>query len=364
MTAMAPLSSTTAEAREPTDPRRNALALFTAGLWVATCVILTLQYWGAKPTHIVELQLRRVAMCLFGAGLCWGMAVLLDRARRHAITRRALIAGVLSVVACVIYAWTNHYLFYVFRPWWGRQMSIWYLLDTCRVAFGSFLAWAAVYLAIASEREAAREHRDAVQTERLLAEARHRMLRYQLDPHFMFNTLNALSALILQGDGERAERMVLALSRFLRISLDQRQRDRIPLIEDVAALREYVAIEEVRFGDRLQFREALAPEVETALIPTLLFQPLVENAIKHGVARTTGAVTVAVAARREGETLVVSVEDDAQTTVAATVRLGIGLGNLEQRLEAAYPGRNRMTFGALHPHGFRVELRLPLDSRG
>src|SRR5262249_14416448 len=136
-------------------------------------------------------------------------------------------------------------------------------------------------------------------------------LRYQINPHFLFNTLNALSSLILQGDNARAERMVLSLSNFLRVSLENAPGDRLTLAEELAAQRQYLAIEQERFGERLNLGVSVPADLQDALVPGLILQPLIENAVKYGVARTRRSVAVEITAEAQDGTLTVSVRDDA-----------------------------------------------------
>jgi LytS/YehU family sensor histidine kinase len=203
-----------------------------------------------------------------------------------------------------------------------------------------------------------------VEAQALAAESQNQMLRNQINPHFLFNTLNALSSLILQKDAERAERMVLSLSNFLRASLEQAPRDKITLAEEMTVLRQYLAIEQERFGDRLVLRETLPAGLRTALVPGLILQPLIENAVKYGVARTARPVTIEIAAEAQEERLVVSVRDDALPDMAEKPQtLGVGLENVRRRLEVLYGAAGGLTFGPRPDRGFAATIELPLERR-
>ena len=189
------------------------------------------------------------------------------------------------------------------------------------------------------DEEAREQNLRLVEAQALAAESQNQMLRYQINPHFLFNTLNALSSLILQKDFDRAERMVLSLSNFLRASLEKAPGDKITLADELTAQRQYLAIEQERFGDRLRLAETAPPELPDALVPGLILQPLIENAVKYGVARTTRPVRVEIVAEARGDgALRVTVRDDAVADIAERSRqtLGVGLENVRRRLAVLY----------------------------
>jgi LytS/YehU family sensor histidine kinase len=163
-------------------------------------------------------------------------------------------------------------------------------------------------------------------------------LRYQLNPHFLFNALNSISALIVTHRNEDAERMTDKLSSFLRSSLNADPGELIPLEEELSLTEEYLDIEGVRFGDRLEVAVDCSPAACEALIPSFLVQPLVENAIKHGVARTRDATRIDIKGGIEDGTLKIRVSNcvSGEQTGPAPVSGGVGLANVRRRLEAVY----------------------------
>jgi LytS/YehU family sensor histidine kinase len=234
------------------------------------------------------------------------------------------------------------------------------------VLWWSFIAWCAIVFALSYDEEAREHALRLVEAQALAAESQNRMLRYQINPHFLFNTLNALSSLILQGDTVRAERMVLSLSNFLRVSLESAPSDRITLAEELEAQRQYLAIEQERFGERLVFRESVPPALEDALAPGLILQPLIENAVKYGVARTRKPVTIEISAETDGQRLKVQVRDDANPDPGEAAKpqtLGVGLANVRRRLEVLYGEAGRLTAGARPGGGFEAVVELPLERR-
>jgi signal transduction histidine kinase len=176
----------------------------------------------------------------------------------------------------------------------------------------------------------------ASQLEARLAETRLQLLRMQLHPHFLFNTLNTIAEL-LHEDAEAADRMIAGLSDLLRATLDAGDVDEVDLESELALLARYIEIQRARFGNRLQVRIHAGPAERGGLVPFLVLQPLVENAIRHGVAARVEAGRIDIRATRRGGTLVLDVEDDGPGLEdAERVRAGVGLGNTRARLAALY----------------------------
>ena len=188
-------------------------------------------------------------------------------------------------------------------------------------------------------------------------------LKLQLQPHFLFNTLNAITALIHR-DPPRAERMVSGLSELLRVSLGSAGDQEIPLARELEVLQHYVDIQQVRFEDRLTVAVDAPPDIQRALVPNLILQPLVENAIRHGLSGRAAAGHVDIVARRAGPRLVVTVEDNGVgETDPANRREGVGLGNSRARLRQLYGDDQRFVAGGT-AHGFRVVVEVPYHVDG
>lgn len=183
-------------------------------------------------------------------------------------------------------------------------------------------------------------------------------LKLQLQPHFLFNTLNAITAL-LHRDAGRAERMVSGLSELLRVSLGSAGEQEVTLARELEVLRHYVDIQMVRFQDRLSVAIDAPSEVDHALVPNLILQPLVENAIKHGLSSRAAAGRIEVIARRDGDRLLLSVRDDGiGESELVPRREGVGLANARARLASLYADAHRLEAGNAHP-GFRVTIEIP-----
>ncbi len=210
------------------------------------------------------------------------------------------------------------------------------------------------------ERQLADARARAAEAEAAATAARLAALRYQLNPHFLFNTLNAVSSAVITGRSAEAEAMLERLAEFLRVTLAADPAGLTPLEDEFATLQAYLEIESVRFRDRLGVEFSCPPELRQALAPSFLLQPLIENAIKHGVSRTTRPVTVRLEAARDGDDLVILVEDDAEAAGEAAHGAGVGLLNVRQRLEVLYGPRGVLQTTA-RERGFLALVRLPLQ---
>ena len=221
--------------------------------------------------------------------------------------------------------------------------------------------WATVGLVHAerSSREAAEREQAAARLEASLSEARLSALRDQIDPHFLFNTLNSVSVLALRGDPEGVTRVVAALGNLLRRSLDGGRAQEVPLADELAMLEHYLEIQAIRFGDRLTIEREIEPAAREVLVPSMLTQPLVENAVHHAVAPTPGPARIAIHARRDGDSLLLEVADSGPGFAGAAPAEGIGLGNTRARLAQLYGTRHALEFGPAPEGGARVMVRLP-----
>ncbi len=240
----------------------------------------------------------------------------------------------------------------------------WMLSKTTDFDLLVYLSVVGLDAALRYSRQVREEALRASQLEAQLAQAQLHLLRSQLRPHFLFNTLHAISAL-MHRDVNAADRMVGQLSELLRASLDRDERHEVTLSEELELLAPYLDIERTRFSDRLQVEVDVAPDARDALVPPLLLQPLVENAIRHGIAPRRGPGRVWVRAARAGERLSVEVRDDGVGPPSAGLeglREGIGLGSTRARLEKLYGASQALTVEANAPRGFTVSLSLPYRS--
>lgn len=206
--------------------------------------------------------------------------------------------------------------------------------------------------------------RAVARAQALAYDAQLRMLHYQINPHFLFNTLNAISSLVLENRNEQAENMLLRLAGFLRYSLDRKPTELAKLSAELEAQRKYLEIEQTRFEDKLKVRFTIEPGLENARLPSLILQPILENAIKYAITPRAEGGSIEVSAFAENGLLRIRIDDDGPglpTESAPRRRQGVGLANARERLELIYAGRAGLSASNREPAGCRVELWLPLE---
>ena len=183
-----------------------------------------------------------------------------------------------------------------------------------------------------------KEKQNALKATTMAHQAHIKMLRYQLNPHFLFNTLNAISTLILMKNNATAEKMVTRLSDFLRYSLDNDPIKRVPMAQEIQALRLYLDIEKVRFDDRLSVQWEIEPRCEGALVPSMILQPLIENSIKYAISKMSSGGTISISARVFANDLLIDVADNGPGAEIKDGKLtrenGVGLPNIRERLQS------------------------------
>ncbi len=278
----------------------------------------------ALPVHVAGA----FALCLGWASLGLLLGVALQRYPAQGPLPQAYLSWILTSV-----------------PW---SVFMYFTVLGCVHAFRYFLE--------ARERE--------LQASRLtaqLAEARLGALRMQLNPHFLFNSLNALLVLVRDGNQRDAARVLELLGDVLRQALRSNQPNEVPLSEELAFIEQYLAIEQVRFSDRLDVRWRIDEAAREALVPGFVLQPLVENAIKHGVAKRADAGKIEIAARASGNRLQLSVRDDGVGFASpALAEEGIGLSNTKERLRTMYGAQASLALNSPAGGGAEVVLTLPL----
>ena len=232
------------------------------------------------------------------------------------------------------------------------------------IALGRYfllLAWAGLYFALGYAEHARAAERREGEHRRAAKAAELRSLRYQVNPHFLFNTLNSLSALVLTGKTQAAETMIQTISTFYRRSLAGDPSADVPLEEELRLQRLYLEIEGVRFPDRLRIAYAIPEALESACVPGMILQPLVENSVKYGVAPVSRPVTITLSAREEHGRLVLTVADDGPGAPpdASGAGWGIGLQNVRDRLAARF-GSDASVLSGVTGNGYATIIRIPL----
>jgi len=233
-----------------------------------------------------------------------------------------------------------------------------------RLALDVLLYWSLVGVCqgIRNFRISQERERRAAELEARLTSAKLQALRMQINPHFLFNTLNSIAALVYVNP-RAADEMLGDLSELLRRSLDSMEEQEIPLAQELEFIGAYISIEQKRFGERLRVEQSVPDELMKALVPALILQPLVENAIRHGIEPRRGPGLVSIEAKQEDKHLHLIVRDDGRGLPGAdlnsSVRRGIGLANIQARLQGLYGQDQSFSFGRAEPQGCRVDIRLP-----
>lgn len=352
------------------EDKRRLFWLLQLGGWSswAATFYLGILVWGEVPDdYYLYLPVIAAIGLLFTLILRWIYRATWERS----IGTRAF--AVLGASYCAGVAWIlcRSVLFFNLFPEELEKMN-----DRSSMHLGSYFAnslsgvwvmlvWSALYFGIKYYLLSQEEKQRYLKALSMAHEAQLKMLRYQLNPHFLFNTLNAISTLILDKETQLANSMVMKLSRFLRYSLDNDPMQQVTVAEEIDSLKLYLDIEKVRFAERLTLHFSVSPAAEQALMPSLLLQPLVENSIKYAVSQSVGGGSIAVSASIEGDRLQLIVADDGPGLDLRQGRLprggGVGLANTRERLAQLYGNRQSFRLTSTEPHGLTITIQLPIS---
>lgn len=342
-----------------------------AALAIVVSTLFAAQYWAQRQLYLPDRDLRLV---LVDAYTRWPLYALLVPAvawmvgrfplTRPWLPRRVALHVLAAIGFSILHSVGTGVVFRILHVY-PRQDSIGEAIS--RITLNYFGLDVAMYGAIAGIFHAVRYQRDIGERDRLtaslnarLTEARLDRLRAQLDPHFLFNTLNAVSTLAVTGERQRIVATLSALGDLLRVTLDASLPQEIALAHELAILDRYLAVQHLRFGDRLTVRRAIADDVLDALVPSMLLQPLVENALQHGIERRPGPGSVTITAERRAASLRLRIEDTGPGIAAEHARRdGIGLTNTRMRLTELYGDVHGLTIGNAPDGGAFVEVVLP-----
>ena len=339
---------------------RNWLAILCG--WTALALFFAV---SASLTYLSTGRPGSWAMSIRRSLLEWWLWALLTPivvwlARRYPLDRRSLWRpALIHIAAGVPLAFLKIAAERAMFAWMTGIWTYW-LVSTLALQFFVYCAIvAAAHGVVYYERSRERDHLAA-----RLTDVRLQLLSMQLQPHFLFNTLNTIAELVHE-DPDAADYMITGLSDLLRRTLELGPRQEIPLDAELDLLERYLDIQRARFGERLRVAIAVSDDARAASVPVLLFQPIVENAIRHGLAERLASGRIDITARREGDRLVVTVTDDGTgvgTPVEAS-RERVGLGNTRARLEALYGLEQRLELTEAPERGARVLLEIPFRTR-
>ena len=351
----------------------RTVLLMTIALWAVHFGILIGRSAATGTLTGLDITLVRVGVALAGMASTFGLYALLRRRMLSAL-RRFFIAALLSLPISLILAFLNETSWLLVTDYYGRAYGtspagvlsnpspfVSETVFTAATFIWIYVCWCALSVGSVSAAEVRERDRLLASAEAATHEAQLMALRFQLNPHFLFNTLNTLSGLVALDRKDAAESMFLNLSQLLRHSLSGEPSQLTTLAEEVELQLRYLDIEKVRFAERLQIQVAIAPGCEAALVPPFLLQPLVENAIKHGVAPSEAPVTVTIRAMPAGSHLVVAVENGGSPGGRSPEPdgFGIGLANVRKRLAALYGDDAALECARRPDGGWRNHLRIP-----
>ena len=325
--------------------------LMTAVLWLAHFGILATRSEALGMHDGLQAASVRLFVSLIGAASTVALYLVLRRRIMPPIARFGTAVAI-CVPLSLLLAAINECTWLIFTPYYWEKYGLRFsdlfgprgpkifseMVFTAVFYIWVYVSWCALYVgAVVAAELRDRDSRLAI-AEGAAHQAQLMALRFQLNPHFLFNTLNTLSGLIALDRKKQAEDVVLNLSEFLRYSLAGEPEQLVTLAKEIEAQRMYLDIERVRFADRLKVRFDIEPGCDEAFVPAFLLQPLIENAIKHAVAPSEKPVTLVVGAERKDDKLVLRVENSASTDPPAErcSGFGIGLANVRKRLEAMF----------------------------
>lgn len=355
--------------------------LLHVGFWGFVSIIsffsLTLWYGPYGLGHILHIFLQAILGLGFTVVLYWVFMRLWDKPFVH----RASVG--LLIVFLVAFVWTlaRIELFMLVTEAESKwsEFGGWHFASVF-----IFLCWSGLFhgiryndllqtehrIMLKAEAETREEQMKRVRAQSIARDAQIKMLRYQLNPHFLCNTLNAINSLIEVNESEKAQDMTVQLSRFLRHSLDNNPDTKITLKNEVNALNLYLEIEKTRFGERLTLDFHVEPDAKLATVPSLLLQPIIENSMKHAIAQNESGGTISLHARVEKNRLIMQLSDTgsgmqvAKSKVASAKGRGVGLRNTNERLKALYEDDFSISIDILPSGGLKTTIELPCEYLG
>ena len=338
--------------------RRSTLVLILA-FWAFAVLMLSLRALLIDTAPLAVLGPRRLFAAIVGTCLCLAMARVLRALRNRSFPERVVWGVVGAFIMSVVLTFITSLLNLVILP--VPELGDVDLVERAQwvlVWFGYFLAWTGTHLALTYHWDSQDHQRRAALLAKTTREAQMAALRYQLNPHFLFNTLNSISSLVGEERNADAETMLLNLATFIRSTLTDEPAGTISLREEIELQRLYLGIEQARFGDRLKVEIDLPFQLTGARVPALILQPLVENAVHHAVARSEEPLTIRIAAADRDGDIALAVEDDGKAAPGGSGS-GLGLANVRARLQAHFGDQASVAAGPRAEGGYRVELVFP-----
>ena len=274
--------------------------------------------------------------------------------------------GAACVLAIAHLTLLQHTIWFASTTWpsWGRHYITFGVMDTERfgveVVIYGFISGVCAFLH--SRMQTQRALVQKLEVERQLTQAQLKVLQMQMEPHFLFNTLNAITSLVVQSRNKEAMKTLAHLNTILRTTLQRRTPEKVLFADELRIIESYLAIQKVRFANRLEVKMEITPEAMNGLIPCFLLQPIVENAIQHGIAPKTAGGLIETHVKRVGDTLWMQVKDNGRGLADSNTKgHGIGMQNTRERLDFFYPGAHEFHAVALAEGGYEVTIQIPYE---
>ncbi|MBV7257167.1 histidine kinase [Pacificimonas sp. WHA3] len=349
------------------QPDARAALFSITFFWAFYFAITTLRSFVSDYPDPMLMIPRRAGVVLVGAAITWIIFLVLRPFEKQTLSVRMAAHFLAAIPAAAAYGAVNHFFFYILsplpmlgEPGEGKMKGInaaHMILESAISWYWFFSAWAAFYLALRYAAEVRTAERRAAAWRTEAQSAQLRALRYQVNPHFLFNTLNSISTMILKKRNVEAEQMVLNLSTFLRTSLSGDPETLVPLSEEVEQQRLYLDVERVRFRDRLNVEINVAPDAGRSFVPPMILQPIIENAVKYAVSPAKTRVTIRLKALRVGDRLHIRIADDGPGVPPPFESgLGTGLANVRDRIRTHFGNDATFSAGPGENGGFVVDM--------
>jgi two-component system, LytTR family, sensor kinase len=349
---------------------RTGAIWFAGGLFDASQTVLVMRAEGMHTpwAPLFSTELASWLPWLMATPLISGLARRYPVSRGATVSTAAVHSAAFVSISLISSAWCG-LLTMLFNPWghsprpgpflvvWGSALL--YEVLTFLIVYGLILA---ITLAVESRERIARQQTEAAKLNEELSRAQFAALRRQMEPHFMFNALNSIAGLVRDHRNDAAVSMIVGLSEFLRRASEDSHRPQVTLAEETEYLQRYLDIQKTRFAERLQVSVDIPAELLNALVPNLLLQPLVENAIKHGIAKRVAGGSIRVSGTRRNSNLYLSVYNDGPKLPAdwQTTGKGIGIANLRTRLQILHGSDYDLQLRNVDCGGVEVLVTLPL----
>ena len=342
--------------------RSRAILWLTLAFWISNYLILTLGIALEGKDDWLSVALVRAGLVILGLGLCYGLHLALEKLAGGSFRKRAIAAAISAPVIAELYAWASYFSFAAVDPQRLGQPIDW-SQAIFAVGFWTwfFLAWAGLYLALQFSFDVKEEEQRSSELRALAHDAKLQALHNQVNPHFLFNSLNSISALISDSRTDEADQMVVRLGDFFRKTLAVDPAGDTSLSDEIELQQAYLAIEQIRYPD-LQISVDLPRDLRRAAVPSLILQPVVENAVKYGVAGSPPPAAIWIRASATGNRLTLEIEDSGvRCAPEAASGLGIGLRNVRERLSLRYGDRQLLNVSSGVHGGCRVVITVPLE---